>query len=128
MLASVVQDDYILELWAAFAEPVDVFIDETIQKTRAWWGDAAVVSCLPSEDQDFITKTTSFPGLILEPLVRVIAMEWLQRGYSQESYPSIIHAYMSLEQGAPLNYSSSTLTAQNLVDTAEWAGFEQNAQ
>lgn len=107
----------------------DFFTDDNVRIVRSWLADEDLVQSLPSEDQTFVKSSSELPVLTFKLLARYIAKKWLEdEWWIPASCCFIVHGYISLERGTPLNGSLVGLdTAEDIISVAKWPNLVETA-
>ncbi|KAI9769862.1 MAG: hypothetical protein M1839_003581 [Geoglossum umbratile] len=105
------------------------FVEDNVKMIRRWLDYPDIQDDLSTEDREWIRSTSEAPADTFLPLVRYVAQRWLQDiWWSPTACCWIVYAFINLQKGAPLSESPSGLiTAQEVLDVAEWAQFEKTA-
>ena len=122
------RDPHVIETWA-YSRGYDFWLDDYVAVFRRWLDDEELLSSLPSEDQEWIKSTAQHPASVFIELAKFTAMKWLQdMWWIPGACAWSVFGYRQRIAGVQLRPSEEGLEgAHNIVESAEWAGYERNA-
>lgn len=128
LLAKMFGQEAFMENWAG-GVGWGFFNVDNVKLIRSWVSDEDVVHSLPPEDQEFVKATSELPAVTFKPLARYIAKRWLEDvWWIPANCCDIVHGYISLEEGAPLDGSFFGLDkAHDIISVAKWANLDETA-
>ncbi|KAJ5819255.1 NACHT and TPR domain protein [Penicillium riverlandense] len=100
-----------------------------IKAVRQWWQEQDVQEFLSPEEKEFISTTVEEPANLLKPMVMFCIKRWLWEDLpSPAPMVSIVRRYQMLVKGEEVQDDNRNLTAEEVVEAAEFGGFEKTSQ
>ena len=126
MLIEFCRNEAVVEKWCG-RRGYDFWIGDYIPTLRAWIEDEALLSILPSHDQEWVRSTLETPASAFSAVAKVNARHWLQNiRWSPVLCFWSAYGYRQHMNHQPLRDKSDGVeSAQVIEDTAKWAGFEK---
>lgn len=101
----------------------------TIKAVRQWWQGQDVCESLSPEEKDFISTTEEEPVNLFKPMVMFCIKRWLCEDLpSPAPMVSIVWRYQMLVKGEEIHDYDRSLTAEDVIEAAEFGGFERTSQ
>ncbi|KAE8385186.1 NACHT and TPR domain protein [Aspergillus alliaceus] len=101
----------------------------TIKAVRQWWQEHDVHEFLSPEEKEFISTTESESGNLLKPMIMFCIKRWL---WEDQPNPvpmvSIVWRYQMLVKGKEVHDYDRNITAEEVIEAAEFGGFEQTSR
>ena len=122
------RDPHVIQTWAG-SRGYDFWLDDYVAVFRRWLDDDELFSSLSLEDQEWINSTAQHPASVFIELAKLNAMKWLQDLWWKPGVCAwSIFGYRQRIAGVQLRPLEEGLEgAHNIVESAEWAGYERNA-
>ena len=121
------QEEY-MAVWAGVISS-RFFNDKNVRLYRKWFDDRDVRESLPSNLQEWVSKTAEMPAKTFIPLAMYCARKWLQEmEWIPQNVCWVVWAFINLQEGTPLGPNPDEITkADRIVQIAEWAQFEKDS-
>ncbi|KAJ6009081.1 hypothetical protein N7522_004097 [Penicillium canescens] len=101
----------------------------TIKAVRQWWQEQEILESLSPEEKEFISTTEEEPVSLFKPMVMYCIKRWLWEDLpSPVPMLSIVRRYQMLVKGEDIDDYDRSMTAEDVVEAAEFGGFEKTSQ
>ncbi|KAJ5415509.1 NACHT and TPR domain protein [Penicillium sp. CMV-2018d] len=101
----------------------------TIKAVRQWWQDEDVCEFLTPEEKEFISTAEENPSNLFKPMAMVCGKGWLREDLPRPARMfSMIWRYQMLVKGEEIHDEYKDLTAEEVIEAAEFGGPEKTSQ
>ncbi|CAG8016084.1 unnamed protein product [Penicillium nalgiovense] len=101
----------------------------TVKAVQQWWQEQDVRECLLPEEEEFISLTDEKPVHLFTPMAMFCIKRWLQEDFPGPGpMVSIVWRYQMLAKGEEIPDDDRSLTADEVIEAAEFGGFEKTSQ
>ncbi|KAB8078648.1 hypothetical protein BDV29DRAFT_165951 [Aspergillus leporis] len=128
MLAKMFGLETYIEKWVIRRSWVST--SENLRAIRQWWEEPEVIESLPVEEVEFVLSTKEDPVQIFKPIASYCSKEWLiENKWGPAAMAAMIISYRKCQRGIDDDFLASfTPTAADIIEAAEWAGFEKTTR
>ncbi|GFG13412.1 hypothetical protein IFM61392_07918 [Aspergillus lentulus] len=101
----------------------------TINAVRQWWQEQDVLEFLSPEEKEFISTTEDEPVNLFKPMAMFCIKRWLWEDLPNPvPMASIVWRYQMLIKGEESHNHDRHMTAEEVVEAAEFGGFEKTSR
>ncbi|KAL5050600.1 hypothetical protein BDW71DRAFT_203337 [Aspergillus fruticulosus] len=101
----------------------------TIKAVSQWWQDRDIHELLSPDEKEFILTTENEPVNLLKPMAMFCLKKWLCEDHpSPGPMVSIVWRYQMLLKGVEVDDSDRDMTAEEVVEAAEFSGSEKTSR
>lgn len=125
-LARLLSKETVVKKYIGYTSPA-FFTQENVDLLVTWLGDKDVQDSLPPEVRDWYNSAASENNVdILQPAMKCLASEWLQgMMWTAHVICRTVCKFLNLRRGLP---HPEHLTIENIMEAAEWCGFEKDGE
>ncbi|CAI7663781.1 unnamed protein product [Penicillium pancosmium] len=127
MLLTVFRSEESMSSW--LGGNIWVLRNATIEALRPWWEGQEIHKFLSPEENEFLSTVDDDPSNLFKPMVNFCSKRWLLEDLDNP-YPmvSMVWRYQMLVKGEEAHDYNRDISAEEIVEAAEFGGFEKTSR